>query len=449
MTTAAPSKPKPTALPGPEPIFVGVVAIADIAVGPQTRKSFPPSKIKELAESIKARTMMNPVTLRPDTAKGKYVLISGERRLRALEHLGRKDVEARVFDIDADTAALWQVDENLHREELTAFEEARGFKVLMDAGKRTAEELGSIVKKDAAYVARAVRLLELPKEIVAEIEDDRLTPAHGHQLLRVPEDKRLEVWRSWKIQYGDCGNAKSLRDHVENTVGRSLDAAEFPKNKPYAGQVACSACPANSGNQGQLFDGATKGKCLGPKKCFDSKVNQHEQDQLDELKKSYPAAADVVRVNGHIYCGVRVGDEGWIAREIFNKRIPKGKFMLVLCRPTGEVWIAQPLTPAETKAKQQVKPQTELSATPEEVAAAQERERKFDALIHAAVQKATPKQISAAFASQLKSGMYAAILKQAKVRATDTLRALFVIGVHNGDWARDELATLLKVKAPK
>lgn len=438
----------------PAVTFLGPVETTKIAVGKQIRTKFDKAYITELAESIRARgTLINPVTLRKDAKPGQFVLVSGECRLRAYRELGWTKIPATLVELDADEARLWQIDENLKRRNLTALEEARGFKELLDAGRRTAEELASLVKKDVGYVTRTVRLLELPKEVVADLELEKITPAHGHQMLRVLPKDRLEVYNDWLANYGDNGNARSLREHVDQTVGRSLEGAAFPLNKPYAGQIACSACPSNSGNQGDMFGGAMKGRCLGPKTCFSDKVAQSHEDKLTELRKGWPSASGVASVSGHIYSSTKVdfGDQrGWVAREVFNKRVPKGKWALVLCKPTGEVWLCTPATTQEQKVEAQVNAPVAQAPklSPEEVAAAQEREAKRDAAITAAVLKATPKQIASAFEKRFASWELD-ILKQAKVKPSDTLRALWVVGVRNGDWSADELVKLLGVKVPK
>lgn len=442
MTSATAVQEKKTA--PPKILKQGPVAIKDIVVLEQARKSFPPSKIKELAASIAARGLINPVTLRPHGDK--YVLVCGERRLRAHERLEAKEIAARVLDLTAEEAVWFQADENLHREDLTPLEEARGFHALLNAGKRTVPEIASIIKKSEGYVTRATRLLELPKEVLEAIELGSITPAHGHQLLRVQVGQRLEIWFGWKDAYGENGNARSLAEHVEATLGCDLGAASFPKDKPFAGEVACTLCPLNSGNQGSLFDGATKGKCLS-KPCFSKKTKQAQADELTHLQKAFPAAMHVVRVQGFVYAGTRL-DVGnalqWVARHAFEKRIPRGKFALVLSTATGETWLATPPTDAEQKQEQKAVKQSAAAApqSPEQQKLEREKREKVEAAIDKAVQGASPKQVEALFEARWKRGWEAKHLKGVK----GFHRRILAVAVRGQEFGADELIRALKVK---
>lgn len=419
------------------------VPVSAITVREQARKTFDKGALKELAESIKARGIINPLTLRPNESGKGFVLVSGERRLRAAVIAGMTSVPARVLDLNAEQAEVFQADENLHRRDLTALEEARAFHALLRSGKRTVPELASIVKKPESYVTRATRLLELPKEVLEAIESEAVTPAHGHQLLRVALGQRVEIWNSWKDAYGDNGNARSLQEHVEATLGCDLGSASFPKDKPFAGEVACTLCPLNSGNQGALFDGATKGKCLS-KKCFDKKAKQSLQDEIVGLQKAFPAAMHVVRVGGYVYAGTRldVGNaQQWLARHVFEKKIPRGKFALVACTGTGEVWLATPPTDAETK--KEVKQSTAAAPqSPEQQKLEREKRERVEEAIDAAVARATDAQIEKLYEARWKRGWETKHLKGVK----GILRRVFAVAVRGQEFDADELIKGLKVK---
>lgn len=443
---ATAEKPKKETAP-PRVLGESPVAVSSIVVRTQARKTFEKTALKELADSIRARGVINPLTLRPsETGKG-FVLVSGERRLRAAVIAGLASVPARVLDLDAEQAEVFQADENLHRRDLTALEEARAFHALLKSGKRTVPELASIVKKPEAYVTRATRLLELPEEVLKEIEEeDGVTPAHGHQLLRVAPAQRLEVWNSWKDAYGGNGNARSLAEHVEATLGCDLAAARFPKDHPYAGEVACQACPLNSGNQGALFDGATKGKCLS-KPCFAKKTKQALQDELGGLQKAFPAATHVVRVPGYVYAGTRldVGNaQPWLARHAFEKKIPRGKFALAACTATGEVWLATPPTEKETEQERKAVKQSAAAApqSPEQQKLEREKREKVEQAIDRAVQKATPAQVEALFEARWKRGWETKHLKGVK----GFHRRVLAIAVRGQEFGADELVRGLKVR---
>ena len=261
MTTAAPAA--STTLP-----------IASIAVKQNIRKTFDESRLKELAASIKDKGLINPITVRPLSA-GKFELVAGERRLRAAKLAGLTSIQATVRTLSDQEALELQTAENIHRQDLTPIEEARGFQLLTQSGKYTVEQLAELVDKSAAYVYRSMRLLELPAAILAEIEAGDLTPAHGHQLLRVPAEKREEVFEQWNSDAytsdDSYESAQALGTYISRSCARRLSEAPFPKDKPYAEQQACAVCPYNTGNQGMLFDGAENGKCTS-RDCYDKKA---------------------------------------------------------------------------------------------------------------------------------------------------------------------------------
>jgi ParB/RepB/Spo0J family partition protein len=292
-------------------IYQGNVNVNLIDVKAQVRKKFDENGHKELTESVKTKGIINPITLRPHpTAAGRFELVAGERRFRAAKAAGLGQVPAVVRELDDQAAALYQVEENIHRKDLTPIEESRGFKLLTQpvgtsVAKYTVEQLAQLVDKSTGYVYRALALLELPEKALEAIEKGLISPAHGHQILRVPQFEREEVVTDL-LENGYDGriiSAVELRENIESQLGRDLKNAPFPKDKPYAGMSACAACPSNTGNQGALFDGAEKGKCMN-KDCFATKTKQHKADFLEKVKKSNPTAKFVEYRNGYIYDGM-------------------------------------------------------------------------------------------------------------------------------------------------
>ncbi|MDE2144346.1 MAG: ParB/RepB/Spo0J family partition protein, partial [Elusimicrobia bacterium] len=166
------------------------VAVEKIEIVENVRKHFDAGAMKELTESIRHNGVLVPLLLAKNGKPGVYRLIAGERRLRAAKALDLKSVPAQIVEADAAKLEELQVLENLHRADLGPIEEARAFKKLLDGGKHTIESLAKQVDKSVKYVTRSVRLLELPRKAVQAIEKGTITPEHGHQILRVPEDRR-------------------------------------------------------------------------------------------------------------------------------------------------------------------------------------------------------------------------------------------------------------------
>lgn len=289
MTTAVASKPVPAAKPAPvqqkpvKEIKNGAVPINSISVVSNIRKVFKAAQLAELTKNIEKVGVLEPVLLRPSPAGSGYLLIAGERRLRAAKDAGLKEIPARVLEVTNEQAAEIQAFENLHRVDLSPIEEARAFKMLLEAGKYSVDQLAQRVDKSKVYVYRAVSLLELPKVAIEKIEAGEWTPAHGHQVLRLPVDKREQLIKDWLDDQYEGDTAKAFAEWIDHQVGQNLGNSLFPKDKEYAGKIACTACPLNTGNQGALFDGAVKGKCTGPD-CFTAKSSFHQKEQYDKAK---------------------------------------------------------------------------------------------------------------------------------------------------------------------
>ena len=160
----------------------------------QPRTVFDEDSLRELAESIKAHGIIQPLVCR--RKDGFLELIGGERRLRAANLLGLKTVPVIVVDaLDRDAAELALV-ENLQREDLNAIEEAEGYKSLAEEFKLTQSDIAERVGKARASVANAMRLLELPDEVKQMVGSGLLSTGHAKVLLALPrEADRVELAR--------------------------------------------------------------------------------------------------------------------------------------------------------------------------------------------------------------------------------------------------------------
>ena len=158
----------------------------------QPRKYFDPEAIGQLAESIRQYGVLNPLTVRR-TGDG-YELIAGERRLRAAKQAGLLEVPCMVMSAtEQDSSALALV-ENLQRRDLDFFEEAWGFKKLIDTFGLTQEEAARKVGKTQSAVANKLRLLRLSQKNMQMIREGDLTERHARALLRLPdEEMRLQA----------------------------------------------------------------------------------------------------------------------------------------------------------------------------------------------------------------------------------------------------------------
>jgi len=157
----------------------------------QPRKGFDEGKLTELANSIKEKGIIEPLIVRK--TDGGYELIVGERRWRAAQRAGLKEVPVIVRDVTTAEAMELALIENLQREDLNPLEEAVAYKRLMEEFHYTQEELAKRIGKDRTTVANAVRLLKLPQEVKTHIADESISSGHARTLLGLnsPEEQKM------------------------------------------------------------------------------------------------------------------------------------------------------------------------------------------------------------------------------------------------------------------
>lgn len=164
------------------------IRVSDIARNPnQPRKYFDPEAIAQLAESIRQYGVLNPLTVRRSPTGG-YELVAGERRLRAARVAGLNDVPCLVIAADNEDSSAIALVENLQRRDLDFFEEAQGFRRLIDQYGLTQEEAARKVGKTQSAVANKLRLLRLSAQNMELIRSANLTERHARCLLRLEEE---------------------------------------------------------------------------------------------------------------------------------------------------------------------------------------------------------------------------------------------------------------------
>ncbi|HKB91700.1 MAG TPA: ParB/RepB/Spo0J family partition protein [Opitutaceae bacterium] len=188
----APAAPVPApAAPASAPTPVGAPGYQEIAVhlvepSPyQPRREFHTEQLNELAESIRAEGLLQPIVVRK--IADKFQLIAGERRWRAFQQLKIKSIPARLVEASDASAAALALIENLQREGLNPIEEARGYASLIRDFDLTQEAAAERVGKGRATVANALRLLTLDEEILGYLSKGLLTVGHAKVLLGIEE----------------------------------------------------------------------------------------------------------------------------------------------------------------------------------------------------------------------------------------------------------------------
>src|SRR6266436_3426741 len=185
---AAPVSGSSATVPVREPMSAGPQEIDTDLIQPspfQPRTRFREEALEELARSIKASGIIQPLVVRP--VAGRYQLIAGERRWRAAQRAGLTRVSAIVRQVSDEIALEMMLVENIQREDLNAIETARAFERLMEEFQLTQEAVAERTGKDRATVANAVRLLKLEPTIQEWIEEGKLSAGHGRALLAVPD----------------------------------------------------------------------------------------------------------------------------------------------------------------------------------------------------------------------------------------------------------------------
>ncbi|MBB6048324.1 ParB/RepB/Spo0J family partition protein [Armatimonas rosea] len=165
------------------PVAGQEISIASLHANPnQPRTRFDEGPLEELANSIKANGILQPILVRPRIAGG-YEIVAGERRYRAALRAGLVKVPVVIRELtDEDTLALALI-ENLIREDIGAMETARAFRRLMDDFGWTQEEMGQRVGKSRPAIANSLRLLELPPTIQVSLEKGDISEGHARALL--------------------------------------------------------------------------------------------------------------------------------------------------------------------------------------------------------------------------------------------------------------------------
>lgn len=159
----------------------------------QPRKKFNKMSLEELASSIRAYGVLQPITVRK-MFDDYYELVAGERRLKASKLAGLDRIPAIVMEVLDHDSAILALIENLQREDLNFFEEAEGYYHLMNDYGLTQEQVAQKVGKNQSTIANKVRLLRLSKTVRQYILQNGLTERHARALLRIPDEQiQLEV----------------------------------------------------------------------------------------------------------------------------------------------------------------------------------------------------------------------------------------------------------------
>jgi len=228
---------------------LALIAVADIAPLPgQPRRHFNEAALDELAASIAARGVIQPVIVTA-LGDGRYRLVAGERRWRAAQKAQLHEIPALIRDLSEREVMALALIENLQREDLNPIEEARAYHRLSEEEGMTQAEIAKLVDKSRSHVANLQRLLVLPESVMIMVEDGRLSMGHARALIGAEDAtalaeaavaKQLSVREVEKLlrrrnatpalprrarnerDSGDAADIAAVQSHLEEFLGLSV-----------------------------------------------------------------------------------------------------------------------------------------------------------------------------------------------------------------------------------
>lgn len=202
----------------------------------QPRRQFDEAAIADLVESVRSKGVLQPILVRPH--QGAYEIIAGERRWRAAQRAQLHEVPVIIREFSDKEALEVALVENLQRQDLTALEEADGYRRLVDEFNHTQEELAKAVGKSRSHVANMMRLLALPESVKTLLEDGRITAGHARALLtsadpaglaRQVVDRALNVRQTEKLA-GAGTKPKSAGGRPSKASAKDADTAALERD---------------------------------------------------------------------------------------------------------------------------------------------------------------------------------------------------------------------------
>ncbi len=197
----------------------------------QPRREFEPTALEELSESIKLHGVISPIVV-TKIENDRYRIIAGERRWRASKLAGLEKIPVVVKDYTEQQLAEISLVENLQREDLNPLEEAFGYKNLMETYKLTQEQVAEKVSKSRSAVANALRLLNLPEQVLDFVKTGELSAGHARTLLSLPDGDSMTAAAN-KIISDDL----SVRQ-TENLIKKMKDAMIVTPPMPMDAEIA-------------------------------------------------------------------------------------------------------------------------------------------------------------------------------------------------------------------
>ena len=202
-----------------------LVAIADLSRNPyQPRQNFKEEKLDELANSIKKNGIIQPIAVRPSKSNtSKYEIVAGERRWLAAQKAGLHEIPVTILELSDVESLEVAIVENIQRDDLNPIEEAKGYKRLNEEFSYDHESISKLMSKSRSHISNTLRLLTLPKDVVAMLEEGTLTSGQARPLIgianasSIAEEIVAKNYSARKVEY-------LTRNQKVNKKDKSIDA---------------------------------------------------------------------------------------------------------------------------------------------------------------------------------------------------------------------------------
>ena len=244
----------------------------------QPRKHFDEAKLSELAESIKANGVIQPLIVRE--GPNGYELVAGERRWRASRQAGIRRVPCIVRNFDDRQNAIVAIIENMQREDLDPIEEAMGLRSMTEKFGFTQEQVSASLGRSRTYIANSIRLLKLPEEIQEYVSKGQMSAAHGRTIINIP-DKKKQMEIANKIIKNDLSvrATEKLADKVKDEL-----KPERKKRKKAAGSANKAKSAEIKSVESELMAlTGTKVNIAGDDKSGHIELEYYSIDELNRL----------------------------------------------------------------------------------------------------------------------------------------------------------------------
>ena len=221
----------------------------------QPRKIFNKESLEDLTNSIRERGIIQPIVVRPSNNEN-YEIIAGERRWLASQKAGLHEVPVVLLEIDDVKSLEFSIVENVQRQDLNPIEEAQGYQRLIDDFSYNQEKISKFIGKSRSHIANSLRLLNLPKEVISLVENEKISAGHARslvglsnaeQIARKIVDKKLTVRQSenlvralrnsknYKVKPLKDPNILGLEKSIEDKAGLKV---EIKANKNNSGTLS-------------------------------------------------------------------------------------------------------------------------------------------------------------------------------------------------------------------